>query len=280
MMVQLERTYRSRIGQLEQQLETMGAEKRRARQEWELKMREKQREIDGLHAMVSAPSLASSSCPFSSPLPLSPLSLPLFCPALFPLLRPHLSSTPLLSLPLHHPSPLFSPPSSLPPHLHSPSTQVAREVADLQRRQEAVEAAGPAFHVQIQAAREQLRDPFLSDAAYHELLKIPESERLLPDAVRIVVHEALADLRRENERLRRASAADRDGCVRAEEEAARAERARVAAERKAAQEVADVTDEMRALEARLEVRGDVDLRDGARIAGSRRSAAGTPVGTT
>jgi len=135
-----------------------------------------------------------------------------------------------------------------------------REISELQRRQEAVEAAGPAFHVQVQAARDQMRDLFISEATYLELCKIPEQDRLLADAVRVAVHEALADLKRENERLRKSSAADRESCLRLEEEAQRARRAESMAENRARTREKDCNEQVEALEARLE-RVEEELRE-------------------
>lgn len=141
-------------------------------------------------------------------------------------------------------------PRTCPPHI---LPQLHRELTELQRRQETLEAAGPAFHAQLQAARDQLRDVHVSDAMYAELSRIPEDDRLLADAVRLTVYEALRDLRAENERLRRASEGDREAAARAEEERERHRRAAAAAEARAAERTREAAREVDTLSARLEV---------------------------
>ena len=75
-------------------------------------------------------------------------------------------------------------------------------LADMQQRQAAVEEQGPLLQQQVSDAKQQLRDVLISDAAYKELLAVPEAKRCLGDAVRVCLHEHLLQLKQDNEMLR------------------------------------------------------------------------------
>ncbi|CAG9463832.1 unnamed protein product [Pedinophyceae sp. YPF-701] len=130
--------------------------------------------------------------------------------------------------------------------------QLEQEVRQLKLRQTELDAQGPSMRAQLAAARSQLKDLAISDAMYQELCKIDPEDRLLPDAVKVAVYEALQELRADNERLRRCAAVDRETADRVQEDLARAQRDRDRALARAAERERDAAAEVAGMRARLE----------------------------
>jgi hypothetical protein len=65
-----------------------------------------------------------------------------------------------------------------------------------------VEQQGPVLSGQIDDAKKQLGSLVISETAYQELQQLPQHRRSLADEVRLVTHEALLQLKQDNEALR------------------------------------------------------------------------------
>lgn len=96
---------------------------------------------------------------------------------------------------------------------------LAGSLREVQARQREVESAAPILKLRLEDFREKLQDLRVSDAQYADLKLLPQEARHPLDEVKMAVHEATQELRKDNEHLRLAATAAQETSARAESEA-------------------------------------------------------------
>ncbi|GMH40538.1 hypothetical protein BSKO_08442 [Bryopsis sp. KO-2023] len=129
---------------------------------------------------------------------------------------------------------------------------VAAKLEEMNSRQRQIESTAPSIQIQMQEARAALKFSHVSDEIYKDILKVPEAQRSISDAVKVAIYESLQESKQDNEILSANLATTQAACARFEREAVAAQRECAKAQEESAAGQLDFESRLANLQARDE----------------------------